>query len=422
MFLSLRGMAAIGAGNALAFYDFLTFSFFAVQIGHTFFSGSPSGHSLLLSLAIFGAGFAARPLGALVIGTYGDRAGRKPAMQLSFALMGLGVVALALTPSAATIGATAAVLLLIFRLLQGFAVGGELGPAIAFLVEAAPPDRRALYASVQSATQGLAVLAAGVVGFGLTSALSSATFEKWGWRIAFLMGALIVPVGFYVRRNVTERTHDAADSSLQLESPVQAPLRVIVAGVLIVGALTIANYVRTYITTYAQNTLQLATNLAFGATIGQGLGTLCAAPLAGLLADKFGRKPVALSALPLSVVLGIPLFAAMGHAHFALTIYALTFALSALGTLISVPAITMVAESLPKAARSGSLAMLYAVTIAVFGGSTQLVVQKLIEVTGSTLAPAWYQTVALVIGGAAIAAVSESAPCRHSRGRGVCHS
>lgn len=413
-FPSLKGVAAVAAGNALAFYDFQTFAFFAVQIGHTFFPGSSSAHALLLSLATFGVGFLARPLGAIVIGTYGDRAGRKPAMVLSFGLMGLAVVALALTPSAAKIGIAAPILLLGIRLLQGFALGGEVGPAIAFLVEAAPPRRRALYASVQSATQGVAVLAAGVVGFGLASALSPATFEAWGWRIAFLIGGLIVPVGLYIRRNLPEKAHDADQWSKDLVPPRHIPLRVVVAGVLVLAALTIANYVRTYITTYAQDSLWLATNLAFGVTIGQGLGVLCAAPLAGLLADKFGRKSVALSALPLSVTLGVPIFILISSTHIVFIIYAATFALSAMGTLISVPAITMIAESLPKAVRSGALAILYAATIAVFGGSTQLVVKWLIDVTGSPLAPAWYQTIALIIGGAAMAAVRESAPCRSS--------
>jgi MHS family citrate/tricarballylate:H+ symporter-like MFS transporter len=419
---SRKAVVAVAAGNALAFYDFQTFAFFAVQIGHTFFPNSSSAQALLLSLATFGVGFVARPLGAVVIGTYGDRAGRKPAMVLSFSLMGLAVVALALTPSAANIGIAAPILLIIFRLLQGFAVGGEVGPAIAFLVEAAPPHRRGLYASLQSATQGVAILAAGMVGFGLASALSPAAFEAWGWRIAFLIGGLIVPVGLYIRRSLPARADQwRADA----EQPQQIPWRVIAAGILVIAGLTIANYVRTYITTYAQDSLRLATDLAFGAAIGQGLGVICAAPLAGWLSDNFGRKRVALSALPLSVALGVPTFTIMSQAHAALVIYAATFALSVMGTLISVPAITMIAESLPKVSRSGSLGILYAATIAVFGGSTQVVVKWLIDWTGSSLAPAWYQTIALIIGGAAIAAVRESAPCRSSvnrdlKARGIC--
>jgi MHS family citrate/tricarballylate:H+ symporter-like MFS transporter len=423
---TLKGVAAVAAGNALAFYDFQTFGFFAVQIGHAFFPGSSSAHALLLTLATFGVGFVARPLGAIVIGTYADRAGRKPAMVLSFGLMGLAVVAVALTPSAAKIGVAAPILLVIFRLLQGFAVGGEVGPAIAYLVEAAPPHRRSLFTSVQSTTQGASILAAGAVGFCLANTLSAAIFDDWGWRIALLVGGLILPLGFYIRRNLAEGTPDAKSVLSTIEQPQPIPGRVIVAGILLLGALTIANYVRTYITTFAQDSLRLATNLAFGVTVAQGLGVICTAPLAGLLSDKFGRKRVALWALPFCAAISIPGFMVMAQTHLTFVIYAATFAMSAIGTLISVPAITLIAESLPKASRAGALAILYAATIAVFGGSTQLVVKWLTDLTGSLLAPAWYQTGALLIGGAAIAFLRETVPRRGPTGaathvRAICH-
>src|ERR1700691_5436047 len=152
-YLPLRSVLAVGVGNALEFFDFLTFSFFAIPIGPCFFPQSQTSHGLLYSLATFGVGFLTRPLGGVVIGMYGDRVGRKPAMLLSLALMGASILGVALTPSYARIGIAAPILLVIFRLVQGFALGGEVGPSTAFLVEAAPPNRRGFYVSLQYMTQ-----------------------------------------------------------------------------------------------------------------------------------------------------------------------------------------------------------------------------------------------------------------------------
>ena len=156
--LPLSRVLSVGVGNALVFYDFMAFAFFATQIARTFFPASEASRGLLFTLALFGLGFFTRPLGAIVIGYYADTVGRKPAMVVSFALMGISVVGLAFTPSYAQIGFAAPILLLLFRVLQGFALGGAVGPSTAFLIEAAPPHRRGLYASIQQASQGVAIL------------------------------------------------------------------------------------------------------------------------------------------------------------------------------------------------------------------------------------------------------------------------
>jgi len=409
--LPLSRVVAIGIGNALEFYDFLTFSFFAIQIGHAFFPEAQTSHGLLFSLATFGIGFFTRPLGGIVIGTYGDRVGRKPAMMLSFALMGVAIVGMALTPPYAQIGLAAPILLLIFRLLQGFALGGEVGPSTALLIEAAPPHRRALYVAVQSATQGLAILAAGAIGFILSHWLTPAALESWGWRCAFLIGAAVVPVGLYIRRSLPETSHATDDSTL---SPKERhiPVRLIVLSLLMLAAMTITTYVRTYLTTYAQESLKLATDLAFGATVVNGLCGLLACPLAGLLADRVGRKPVMLTCVWISAGLSVPSFLLMNHWHTAATVYGVTAVLSIAGWAGTLAVLTAITESLPRAVRSGALATIYAVAIALFGGSTQFIVQWLIEATGSPLAPAWYNTAALAIGGVAIMAMRETAPAK----------
>jgi len=196
--LTRAQIASVTAGNALEFYDFVTYTFFATQIGRALFPGTAS-QSLLLSLATFGVGFLTRPLGGLIIGRMADRRGRKPAMILSFAIMGVAMTGLALTPSFAAAGMAAPVFALFFRLLQGFALGGEVGPNIAYLMEAAPPNRRGLFISLNFASADFAVLVAGLVGFGLSSALTAAQLESWGWRAAFLLGAAIVPIAFWTK-------------------------------------------------------------------------------------------------------------------------------------------------------------------------------------------------------------------------------
>ena len=225
-------IAAVAAGNALEFYDFVTYAFFAVQIGRTFFPSHSATTSLLASLATFGAGFLTRPLGAFVIGRMGDRHGRKPAMLLSFGLIGIAVVGLALTPSYRRIGLLAPVLAVGFRMLQGFALGGEVGPSTAFLIEAAPPLRRGLYTSLQAMSADAAVLAAGLVGMVLSSLMDAAALDAWGWRIALLLGASIIPFGLRLRRTL--------DETLQRGELVTAPHRQSLARIAILGIALLA--------------------------------------------------------------------------------------------------------------------------------------------------------------------------------------
>src|SRR6201996_8311897 len=206
--LTLPELGAVVAGNALEFYDFLTFSFFALQIGSTFFPGKDKTSNLLFTLATFGGGFSPRPPGGVIIGTLGDTWGRKPAMLFSFGLMGASVVGLALTPSYAAIGWYAPLLAVLFRLLQGFALGGEVGPTTAFLLESAPLTRRGLYVSLQNATQYFATLCAGLVGFVLASLLPAAALSQWGWRIAMLLGAAVVPFALVIRARLPETLHE----------------------------------------------------------------------------------------------------------------------------------------------------------------------------------------------------------------------
>jgi MHS family citrate/tricarballylate:H+ symporter-like MFS transporter len=408
-YLPLRKVTAVGIGNALEFYDFLTFSFFAIQIGRCFFPESQTSHGLLYSLATFGIGFLTRPLGGIVIGTYGDRAGRKPAMVLSFGLMGAAILGLALTPSYAQIGIAAPILLVIFRLIQGFALGGEVGPSTAFLVEAAPPHRRGFYVSVQYMTQDLAVLAAGVVGFLLTTWLSPAALDAWGWRAALLIGTAVVPIGLYMRHNLPETIDDRQVTTAEQR---HVPARLVVLALMLMMSATIYLFGLDYITTYAQDSLHMTPALAFGATVVIGLCAVVADPISGLLSDRIGRKPVMLGAVVILVLLLVPAYMVMIKLPSVAVVYGAIAILAVLQAFLTAPALITITESLPKAVRSGALAIIYAVATSVFGGTTQLAIKGLTDLTGSPLAPAWYMSGAVIIGGIAMALMPESAPVK----------
>jgi MHS family citrate/tricarballylate:H+ symporter-like MFS transporter len=429
--IPLRHVVAVFVGNGLEFYDFLTFSYFAVYISRTFFPPGNPAAALLATLATFGAGFLTRPVGAIVIGGMGDRIGRKPAMVFSFTLMGIAIIGLTLTPSYAMIGRAAPVIVLLFRLVQGFALGGEVGPTTAYMAEAAPPHRRGLYLSMQYATQDCAVLAAGLIGTFLASRLNAGQLEDWGWRLAMLIGAVIVPFGIAVRRSLPEtleRTPEAAAAVplagaasvpvVHAEQPPREGVRsfmpIVVLGLMMLTAGTIGSYTLSYMTTYALDTLHLAATISFTLIIINGAFSVAFEALSGWLSDRFGRKPVMI--VPMILLIGsiLPCFWLIGHAKSVWVLYGAEGVMSMFAAVASVPVIVTITETLPPHIRSGAVATIYAFAISIFGGSTQFMLKFLIEKTGNPLAPAYYWTGAALVGLVAMILVRESAPARRS--------
>ena len=415
-------MAAATIGNALEFYDFLTYAFFSIQIGHAFFPATSAYGSLMLSLATFGAGFVTRPIGALVIGAYADRAGRRPAMMLCFIMIGCSIVAMALIPTYAAIGIAAPILAVIARMVQGFSLGGEIGSNTAYLMEAAPPARRGLIVSWQGVSQQFALIGGGLVGTLLTFMLPPDALESYGWRIAFLLGAAAVPFGLWLRSSLPETLHrPEADGVAPTGAPVvvasrltqaRTHWRVMVLGLVFLASGTIASYIFIYLVTYAQATLHMTARSGF---IAETVGNVLSVPamlLGGWLSDRYGRKPINVWSNLAFLVLIVPAFLWIVDTRSVVALVTGMAVLSILANFNAGSFYASLTESLPKTIRGSGFGTIYSVSIAAFGGTTQLVVTRLIHVTGSAMAPAWYLVGATAIGLVALLLMRESAPVR----------
>jgi MHS family proline/betaine transporter-like MFS transporter len=400
-------------GNAFEFFDFTVYGVFAVIIGRVFFPAESEFVQILLSLGTFGVGFLTRPLGSLVLGAYADRAGRKPAMIASIWLMAIGTGILGLTPSYAAIGIAAPIIILGARLIQGFAAGGEVGAATAYLLEVAPDRRRGFFGAWQLASQGLSAALGGLMGAVLSTSLTPEALQEWGWRVPFLFGILIAPVGGYVRMRLEEtyvppaRRQSATQIVADLAVAHRAP---VVAGFLMAMAGTISVYcLSSYMTTYAIRTLHLPTTVALSASLVSGLSILIFAPLGGLLSDRIGRRPVIFLSRALLLVAIYPAFWVITSYPSKWTLWIVVAVLPGINTFGNAVALVFIMESMPPAVRASGLAIVYATTVALFGGSAQAIVTWLIGVTGDPIAPAYYVLLANLVALAAPYLLRETA-------------
>src|SRR6201994_2229588 len=404
----------------LEFYDFITYSFFAIQIGHTFFPSQSEYGSLMLSLATFGAGFVTRPVGGVVLGIYSDRIGRRPAMLTSFAMMGAAILVIALTPSYNAIGVAAPVIVIIARMVQGFALGGEVGPTTAYLMEIASPERRAFVVSWQPTSQEIAATAGALVGVILSRTMAPEALESYGWRIAFLIGASCLPFGLWMRRRLPETIPQGESAAGMVERSSHLALarrhiRVILLAVMILASGTIATYVTQYMTTYAQNTLHVPSTLAFTVSLVSNGLSIAGALLGGWLADRYGRKPVLIWPQLATLLATYPTFLWIVNAPGPMSLLLGFGVLSLIGSIPFTAFYATFAEALPQSIRGGVFATIYAVAIATFGGTAQLVVTWLLHISGNPLAPAWYLLLAAAVALVAMALMRETAPVKIGR-------
>src|SRR3984957_4400387 len=397
--ISTRNVAAAVIGNWLEFYDFVVYTFFTLQIGDAFFPTHSEFGRLMLSLFTFGVGFAARPIGAVVIGRFADRVGRRPAMMLSFSLMGAALLGFVCVPTYHQIGMWAPILAVSCRLLQGFALGGEVGPTTAYLIEAAPLNKRGLYGAWQSGSQSLASISGGAIGLLIAAVLGAHQAHDWGGGLALAIGVLVLPFGLIIRRHLPE-TLGHAEPKLAAHADIAAdagPLpglllhwRVILLGLGLIAAGTISTYVFSFMTTYAQTTLHMGMRTGLLIAVTNGVAGFAASLAGGALSDRYGRRALMIWPRFAFLVAILPTFWLVVRIHQPVALLALMAGLNIIGNLAGVPALIAITESLRKDVRGVGVATIYATAVAVFGGTTQPIVAWLDHVTGNPLAIAYY--------------------------------
>lgn len=402
---SRKAIFAISLGNGLEMYDFTVYSFFAVIIGELFFNVGGAAAGLLLSLATFGVGFVMRPLGAVLIGNYADKYGRKAALTLTITLMTLGTGMIALTPTYQSIGIAATIILVVGRLLQGLSAGGEIGTASAALMESDNDQRRCYMVSWQLASQGAAALFGALVGFAVNAWLSPEQVLSWGWRIPFMLGLLIGPVGWYIRRHLHE-SHQADPNAEN--TPVKTVLRkqgrTIVTGMLMIWAGTACMYIEVfYMPTYLIKELGYSSTTAFAVAVLAGLLMTLLMPLFGLWADRLkSRKTLPLVGMSGSFVCIYPAFTLLGGDALLWKALLLIGVLIALFALSNASLLVLIMEAFSRQYRASGISMIYGFGVTVFGGFTPLLVASLIEWSGNTMAPAFYLMSAIVVSAVAM--------------------
>lgn len=398
-----RLLVATTIGNAMEFFDFTVFGFFSIVIGHLFFSPLSADGQLMSAVATFGVGFVMRPIGGIVIGIYADRAGRRAAMTLTLSLMALGVCMAGLAPTYADIGIAAPVIMVLARLIQGFSAGGEVGPATTVMLEHAPKGARAFYTSWQLASQGMGICAGAAMAAALSHFLSPEALYSWGWRVPFLLGALILPAGIVIRRQLGAMEPQSSDGEATPEhSPLGDLLRTqrrnLLAGILLVmGGVVTAYMLIFFLPTYAIRELKLDESASYACAMASGLILAVVSPIAGKIADAYGRmKPILLSRL---VLIGIlyPAYMWLSSGPSVFRLFVIIVGLSFVYTLQGAPSVTLIPELFPRSMRATATGAVYSFGVAIFGGLTQLVAVWLIHVTGDRSSPAVATTLCLIL-------------------------
>jgi MHS family proline/betaine transporter-like MFS transporter len=408
-------VVAVSIGNALEWYDISSYGYFAVYVSKAFFPNNDPTTSLLLTFGTFGLAFLVRPIGGVLLGAYADRHGRKASLMISIVLMTFGTLAIAIMPTYETIGILAPIAVLIARLVQGFSAGGEFGSSTAFLVEHAP-DRRGFIASWQFASQGLGQVLSSAFGVGLTSWLTAADMNSWGWRIPFLFGILVGPVGIYIRNHLEDATPPPATEH---GTPVRdvflhQKLRVILG----IGALAIStavNYLIVYMPTYVVKTLNLPAVVGFEATLAGALSVTFLTPVAGMISDKIGRTTHMIAVNLLLLLSIVPAFLLLTRTPTPTVIILAVLWLATLKSLYFGPLAALMSELLPAASRATGLGLGYNIGVTLFGGMGPVIMTWLGAIVFiGDLAPAYYLTLVGLVSLSALITIRRTSAASHT--------
>ncbi|WP_394965404.1 MFS transporter [uncultured Helicobacter sp.] len=403
-----KAIFRVSSGNFLEMYDFAVYGFYAAFIAKIFFPAENEFISIMQSFLAFGVGFLMRPLGAIVLGGYMDKHGRKKGLLVTLTLMAIGTLTIALCPGYESIGVLAPIIVVIGRLLQGFSAGAEVGGASVYLAEIAPKHLRGFYVSWQSGSQQVATIFAGAIGVGLHYWIGDAIMEAWGWRIPFIIGCLVVPFIFYIRRTLEEtpefeaKKHHAPKTFAAIFENMAENFPVIIAGVFFVMMTTVTFYFVTSFTPhFASNILNFTKLEAFIVTAIVGVSNLFWLPVSGFVGDKIGRKKVALLMTFLGMISAYPMLgwlagmAESGTLTFGkFVVVELWFSFIFGG--YNGAMVCALSEIMPKHVKALGFSFSYSITVAIFGGFTPAVSTFLTKYTGNPASPALWLTFAAI--------------------------
>ena len=393
----------VSSGNFLEMYDFMVFGYYATAIGKAFF---PSGNpfvSLMLSLMTFGAGFLMRPLGAIVLGAYTDRHGRRAGLLLTLGLMSAGIFSIACMPGYVTIGLLAPLLVLVGRLLQGFSAGMELGGVSVYLSEIATPGHKGFYVSWQSGSQQVAVMFAALSGVVLSSALPPEKMTLWGWRVPLLLGCVIVPFLFRLRRSLQETDEFIArkrrPSTSEILRSLTANCGIVVIGMMMVTMTTVSFYMITaYTPTFGNAVLHLASIDSLIVTLCVGASNLFWLPVMGALSDRIGRRPLLFACTILMLVTAYPAMLWLVRDPSFSKLLTVELWLSFIYGSYNGAMVVFLTEIMPIDVRTTGFALAYSLATAVFGGFTPAISTYLIHFTGNHAVPGLWLSFAAACG------------------------
>ncbi|MDC0707125.1 MFS transporter [Stigmatella sp. ncwal1] len=404
-----RAIIAACSGNVFEWYDFTVYALFALSIAKAFFPGSDPTVELVKAFLAFGLGFVVRPLGAVLLGIYGDRSGRKAVLTATIGLMAVGTLIIAVSPTYAAIGVGAPLLLLAGRVLQGFSAGGEVGGAAALLIEHAPDHRRGEYASWLQASMAASNILGALVAFGVTSLLTQEQLDGFGWRLPFVIGLLIAPIGMWIRNTLDETPEFKREAEHRGDAPVRPlrtlvsefPLRVLKGSSLSI-LWTVSSYVLViFMPTYVQRSFGYTPSEAFTASLVGNVAMVAICVLAGIASDRLGRKTVLIAAALWLVVLVHPMIWLVQTQHgLASLIAAQTLLCIGVGCFVGVAPSTL-AELFPARVRSTGVSVCYNLAVTLFSGFAPAVLAWLTG-RGGVFAPGWYVIIAAVLAAPAL--------------------
>jgi MHS family citrate/tricarballylate:H+ symporter-like MFS transporter len=395
----LGRIVRVTSGNFLEMFDFFLYGFYATAIAKAFFPLTDQFASLMAVFVTFGAGFLMRPLGAIVLGGYIDRVGRRRGLIVTLSLMACGTILIACVPDYAIIGPLAPILVLIGRLLQGFSAGAELGGVSVYLTEIAKPGHKGFYAAWQSASQQVAIMVAAAIGFALHALLSAQTIDAWGWRLPFFLGCIIVPFVFLIRRSLTEtEEYLARDEHPDFDAIVRSirdNFAIVLAGMLLVAMTTASFYlIAVYTPTYGQTVLRLSASDSLAVTFCIGLSNFFWLPVMGAFSDRVGRKPLLLFFTCMTLLTAYPALAWLVDVPNFQKMLAVELWLSFLYAGYNGAMIVALIEIMPAHVRTAGFSLAYSLATALFGGFTQAIANGLIKFTGNDASPAFWMSFA----------------------------